>query len=608
MIRKDRLMRANGFRPNRVTSFRRVALRLLAVVAGVSGLLLPSEARADLTGDFADALSIDAQWLTGASAATDIAFAPDGRAVVTRRTGEITVRLLDGTKKTTTGQFPTIDNSFQEKGLTGVVADPAMANGFFFYADDGQDTADKHRVYHGVLAEDGGVTVDRNKPIIAKGVNAGDPGLEGPLNHNGGGMEIYNGFLYVAVGDTGHNPSGSTVAPNNKYTSCLNKGNGKILRVNLDGTIPSDNPLSAEAMVTSCDTYNGAWGMAAPDKRIYAWGLRNSFRFWVDPHTGRMWIADVGEFTNEEVSVSDPAAGYTGQHFGYPFNEGMKAWGDVDSKNCSSMQPSRQCVAPVYQYTHSGGSNCIIGGLIPEGCGWNKAFGGALYYWFADNGASWVHALTVKADRTGVMSSTSTDVGTFQGAGPAAIRQGPGGAVYLVNNKEGSVYEVKPKDQTGDDCQSMMGTGGMGAGGSGVAGSAGVGAVSGGGTGTGAVSGSGNQTAGAGGTATAGSGGRPSAGGSAGTAMGAGGSTGGNSATGGSGASGGGGSGAAGGTTSVAGSTSSQAGVGTKPPGSAPPADKGCGCRLADGGSSSLGFAAAGLGMVALALRRRRRS
>src|SRR6185503_802218 len=293
----------------------RVSAKVLGFAAIAAGMLSPGVARADLTGDFAAALDIDPSYVTGANGATDIAFADDGRAVITRRTGEIVVRKLDGTKSETTGQFPDLDNGFQEQGLTGVVRDPTKPNGFFFYADDGPDS-DKHHVYPGLLMDDSTVTVDLDSPVMIQGKNPGDSGLEGPLNHDGGGMQIYDGHLYIAVGDSGANAT----PPTNKYSSCLNKGNGKILRVNLDGTIPSDNPLTSETMVTACTS------------------------------TGSMWIGDVGETTREKVSVSDPASSYEGQHFGYPFHEGTTDWsmdgGDLRlDKDCDQdFSPSRPCV------------------------------------------------------------------------------------------------------------------------------------------------------------------------------------------------------------------------------------------------------------------------
>jgi len=583
-------MRAFGFLRNRAGF--PIDPRLLALFAGLSQLLAAGTARAALTGDFADALDIDSGYVTGANGATDIAFSGDGRAVITTKTGNIVVRLTDGTKKTLQGTFPDLDSA-SEKGLNGVFADPRDPKAFFFYADNGPSTTDKHQVYHAVLNDDSTITVDLDNPVVAEGANPGDPGLEGPANHDGGGLFIYNNFLYVSVGDTGQNAT----PPTNKYTSCLNKGNGKILRLNLDGTIPTDNPLSGEAMVTSCDRAGtqGVWGTAAPDKRIYAWGLRNAWRYWVDPHTGRMWIGDVGETTREEISISAPAASYQGEHFGYPFHEGTTDW-SMDNgelrldKDCDqNFQPSRACTAPVYDYGRTGGANCVIGGIIPEGCGWDTAFGGKLYYFFMDNGAAWTKAMEVKPDRSGVVSNTPVDVGTFSGTGPVSLRQGPGGAIYLVNNKEGSVYEIKPKEQTGDACVSTGGMGGMG----GAGATAGASATSGAG-GSSTTAGTGNATAGTGGTM--------SAGGRTGTA-GTGGTTGGTGGTGGT---------STGGTATGGASATSGAGTGAgQTGGAAKPSEgddkSGCGCRAAGSESSTAGLILAGLGITGLTLRRRRR-
>ena len=179
------------------------------------------------------------------------------------------------------------------------------------------------------------------------------------------GLIVHAGKLYVGVGDTGQNAT----PPVNKYGSCLNKGNGKILRVNLDGTVPTDNPLVGLGAVSACDTALGPWTTAPPDSRIFAWGLRNPWRFWVDARTTLMWIGDVGEITQEEISV-----GSADRHYGYPFVEGSMVWGDVQGMNCATLTPSRICTGPVYSYPHSQGQ-AVTGGLIPEGCGWTGVFG-----------------------------------------------------------------------------------------------------------------------------------------------------------------------------------------------------------------------------------------
>jgi MYXO-CTERM domain-containing protein len=463
--------------------------RNLGISSVLCLVLLPRVAYADLTGAFADALDIDTEFVTGVSGATDIAFAPDGRAVVTQKDGQITVRRSDGTKNVVTGAFMNVDTG-SEKGLLGVVAHPTEANTFFFYVSDGESSDDKHRVYAGTLTENDSVTIDLDDPIVAASLGNG-PGLEGPANHDGGGLFVHDGHLFIGVGDTGSNAT----PPQNKYSSCLNKPNGKILRVALDGSIPSDNPFVGADDVTACDSVRGDWGTDAADERVYAWGFRNPWRFWIDPHSNRMWIGDVGEVTREEISVSSPTgAGWTGEHFGYPFVEGTEDYGELDGVSCDDgLAPERACTPPVHDYDNDSEGNCVIGGIIPDGSCWEGAFDGKLYYFFADNGNAWIRALEVKPDRSGVVSSTAVNVGTFSGSGPVSFRQGPGGAMYVVMNRGNAVYELKPKAQTGDDCQSTGGTGGAGGTGSG-------GAAGRGGSGNAGTPGSGGAAAGAAGS------------------------------------------------------------------------------------------------------------
>ncbi|HTQ02688.1 MAG TPA: PQQ-dependent sugar dehydrogenase [Polyangiaceae bacterium] len=587
---------------------RRGRARTLGLLVAGAALLLAAEAEAQLAETFADVLTIDEQYVTGVGNATDIAFTSDGRALVTMKTGDIVIRKLDGSLVSIPDLFPNLDTD-SEKGLTGVTADPRSGNAFFFYVDNGPSTSDKHRVYHGVLDSENALTVDFDQPIVAAGVNAQDEGLEGPANHDGGGLWVYGGHLYVSVGDTGANSS----PPTNKYSSCLNKGNGKILRVNLDGTIPRDNPLVGLAEVTACDSVNADWSTAAPDQRVYAWGLRNPFRFWVDPHTGRMWIGDVGEVTREEVSVSDPAASYTGQDFGYPFREGLLDWntngGSLTDRDCDTLSPSRPCTDPVVDYDHTVG-DCVIGGLIPEGCGWLNAFSGSLYYLFADYGASWVRALQVKSDRSGVVSSDTLTFATFS-SGPAAIRQSPSGGLYFVNNSEGSVYEIKPKYATGSDCISGGGMGGAsGAGGTAATSSGGNAGNDAGESGTAGTPETLGGTGGTGGTRSTSTGGK-----GGGTRGGEGGSSpsGGASGESGAGESAGGVGGGPGGSAGHAGQTggagrSVAGGGGAGASGGGSSKDNaGCGCRAAGGEESSGALWALALVTAGGVVRRRRR-
>lgn len=367
----------------------------------------------------------------GYTNATDIAFLPDGRQVITMKGGAVVVRKRDGTFTSPVVHFKIAQPAASEQGLLGVIPHPAFAQNqtLFFYASIG-DTPNRHKVMQGTLADDDTLTVDAT-PII-------DNGLAGPANHNGGGLVIYKDQLYVSVGDTGANAT----PPVNKYGSCLNKPNGKILRVELDGRVPTDNPLVGRNQVTGCqDRDIGGFTMEPPDTRIYAWGLRNPFRFWIDPMTGLLWVGDVGEQSREEITI-----GSKGSHFGYPFFEGTRAYVQAFNSfgGCKGMTPGAECTPPLHEYQTNGPmGDSVIGGLIPSGCGWPSEY--TSRYIFGDHGSGKVWTLDVAPGRNGVVPSSLKDFATLKGL--AAFRMGHDDALYLVSHDTGSVAKIAPRNR-----------------------------------------------------------------------------------------------------------------------------------------------------------------
>jgi glucose/arabinose dehydrogenase len=541
----------------------------------VLGWLAPSPARALTLAAGAPQESFDVTVLAnGLSEPTDVAELPDGRVVIVQRLGDVLVVQADGTTQIEAGRI-TVNPDFSEQGLLGVVADPAFATNstLYFYASVGSDYANKHKVYKITLGADSRLDSGRDT-IISQGLRsslADSPAGFG--NHNGGGLFIFENFLYVSVGDTGHNAT----PPTNRLGTCLNSPNGKILRVGLDGSIPSNNPLSAETMVTGCTGWNQNLTQQAPDRRIFFWGLRNPWRFWIDAQTKRAWIADVGEGAREELSVSAPldAQGAQGQHFGWPFREGtviyttqQQSWQPQDA--CMGVSPARECVAPVYDYAHNQGNNCIVGGLIPDGCGWESPW--TSRYIFGDNGSGRVWTLNVNGARDGVDGASRADFASSQGIG--SFRMGAKGVLYVAEVGGGVVSKVTPKGLDPSQC-SPPGAGGAGGSG-GTAGAAGT------------TGGTGGDPPTSGGASGAAAGGAPATGGSA-----TGGSAAGAPATGGSG---------------TGGSGTGTGGATTPPSGSGEPS--GCGCRAAGSGRYGMLIAVGGLalfGGVLRGARRRRR-
>jgi glucose/arabinose dehydrogenase len=432
----------------------------------------------------------------GLNQPTDAAPLADGRVVVTQRDGDIVVVKPDGAK--VTAGHVNVKVSLPEMGLLGIVADPGFATNHYLYVyasvATGED-ADRNKVLRLTLGDDDKLAAEQ-KAIVDKGVI-------GRNNHNGGGLQIFGNLLYISVGDSGWNPETGAV-PRTHLSSCLNKANGKILRVNLDGTAAAGNPLAGMTMVTTCAAWDQPFELGAPDERIFAWGLRNPFRFWLDPKTELLWVGDVGEITREEISV-----GKAGDHFGYPFEEGTKSWKDDQpwqpDNACQGTSPARTCLKPQYDYAHTNGRNSVIGGRILDGCGWPAPWSSR--YVFGDNGSGEVWTLDVDAERSGVVAGTLASFATT--SGPAAFRMSADGELYIVEVVEGSLQRVTPKVPTTTSCAPDDVGGNGGSGGSGTAGAAGSvstgagagGVPSGGAAGATAVAGSpaasGNATGGA---------------------------------------------------------------------------------------------------------------
>lgn len=383
-------------------------------------------------------------FVSGLGQITDFRFLPDGRVVMTQKTGEVKVRRTDGSI-VSAGSFAV--DSGSEKGLLGVEVHPQFSsNGrLFFYASDGPSTANKHRVHSIVLRADS--TLDTSTDLILL------QNLMGPANHDGGGLAIGpDGKLYVGAGDTGCN-SGAPPPPvgtiGNYIATCLATANGKILRINLDGSIPSDNPLAgAGVKVPQCDGTCGdapdpAMLTSDPRTEIWAWGFRNPFRLSFDPVTNALWVGDVGEVSYEEIDLVTK-----GQHYGWPFREGGVGEPVTICDNLGPNGVGADCVDPKYFCKHNGAAgsfdgNCqsITGGVFVDTASWPASFRG--HYWFGDNANGNVWTLTPNANRDGFVSNPRADFGTGFGT-VTRFLVGPDGQLY-VGRLEGSILRISPR-------------------------------------------------------------------------------------------------------------------------------------------------------------------
>lgn len=220
-----------------------------------------------------------------------------------------------------------------EQGLLGLAFHPNyVENGFFFinYTDtNGNTVIARYQVSGNANQADA-----KSEAVLLH--------IEQPYgNHNGGGVAFGpDGFLYIGLGD-----GGSADDPHGNGQN-LNTYLGKILRIDVDGSetylVPADNPFLK--------------GEGLPE--IWAYGLRNPWRFSFDSLMGDLYIADVGQNIWEEISFL-PADAESGANFGWNFMEGNHIF---------LLEPpaSLGVIAPVAEYDHDEGCS-VTGGVVYRG-------------------------------------------------------------------------------------------------------------------------------------------------------------------------------------------------------------------------------------------------
>jgi len=261
----------------------------------------------------------ETQVASGLQSITAMTIAPDGRVFVCEQVGRLRVIKNDVLLAT---PFLTVSvNSSGERGLLGVAFDPNFASNRFIYIYYTTSAAPIHNRISRFTAS------ATNPDVVQAGTEVqlmNLPNLSA-TNHNGGAMHFGpDGKLYVAVGEN----AVSSNAPS------LNTPLGKMLRINSDGTIPTDNPFFGQT------TGNA--------RAIWARGLRNPFTFAFQPGTGRMHINDVGQNTTEEVN-----RGVAGANYGWPATEGNNPPGVAG------------VTYPIHTFSSASGAACsIIGGAF----------------------------------------------------------------------------------------------------------------------------------------------------------------------------------------------------------------------------------------------------
>jgi glucose/arabinose dehydrogenase len=284
-----------------------------------------------------------------------------------------------------------------EQGLLGMAFSPDGTRLYLNYTNTGGDTRVEEYTMSGSTPD----PASRRQLLAAPGLQA---------NHNGGEINFGpDGLLYLGLGDGGGaGDSGSGHAPGGNGQS-LNTLLGKILRIDptpsggRQYTIPPDNPFA-----------NGGG-----EPEIWAYGLRNPWKFSFDRETDDLWIADVGQNAWEEI---DFVAG--GRAAGVNFG-----WNRFEGNHQFQGDPPPNAVPPIFEYPLDGGACAAIGGYVYRGSR-IPALTGA--YVYSDYCASAIRAIVQQGGRI----TAQRDLGV-EGNQVTAFGEDQDGELYVLSQGDG---------------------------------------------------------------------------------------------------------------------------------------------------------------------------
>ncbi len=294
-----------------------------------------------------------------------------------------------------------------ERGLLGLAFHPGYASNrrfFVNYTDPAGDT---------VIAEfrtsaDPDLADAQSERVLLR--------VDQPFsNHNGGGLAFGpDGKLYLGLGDGG---SGGDPLGNGQSLDTLL---GKLLRIDVDAgapyALPSDNPFANRP---------GARG------EIWAFGLRNPWRFAFDRLTGDLYVGDVGQGRREEIDVG-LATRRGGENYGWNVSEGNLCF--APSSGCDT----RGQTLPVLEYDHSQGCS-VTGGVVYRGCRMPGLQG---TYFYGDFCTGFVRSFRLEAGRA--VDARDWTAGLGGGLSQVSAFGVDADGEVLVLDYDGELYRLAP--------------------------------------------------------------------------------------------------------------------------------------------------------------------
>jgi glucose/arabinose dehydrogenase len=353
---------------------------LLVICASAIAVLAPVSTQAAPPVDFQASLVVG----SGLDGPSGFEIAPDGRIFVLERAGKIKIIKNGQLLAEPFADLPS--EASGDRGLIGIAFHPdfGLSNHYVYFYYTGHDLLN-HLVRFNAATDvgtDGPFTVFQTQS-------------PSQLLHVGGSIRFGpDGKLYFAVGDNGYPPNAQD----------LSNPHGKILRINADGTVPTDNPF---------------YGQPGKLGAIWAYGFRNPWRFQFDAATGNLYGGDVGDYTWEELNHI-----VKGGNYGWPVNEGMCI------STCAGY------LNPIHAYNHDGTTGAVTGGPVYRASMFPEEYRGSLF--FGDYSRGFIKRATLNAD------GTVAAVNDFDATAGSVVdlKVAPDGSLYYLTYYPGALYRI----------------------------------------------------------------------------------------------------------------------------------------------------------------------
>ena len=382
----------------------RSGLVVLAFLLGIGGITLHFWVSQPVSAQGSVTLALDSI-VTGLSLPVFVTDAGDGsnRLFIVEQAGRIRVfqngsllgtPFLDVQSRVTSGG---------ERGLLGIAFHPDYRNNrrFFLNYTNNRPTLKTIIAEYQASASNGNVAQTTERVLLE---------INQPFDNHNGGQLLFgpDGYLYIGMGDGG---SGGDPQNNAQNLEALL---GKMLRIDVDGAqpyaIPPTNPFVNRSGADE------AW----------AFGLRNPWRFSFDRLTGRLFAADVGQNTREEVDIIEKAGNY-----GWRRYEASLCYDP--SSGCASPVPEFPFQFPIAEYGRDEGAS-VTGGYVYRGRMFPELIG---TYLFSDYGSGRIWGLT--ETNRGTWARTEL---LRSGLSVSSFGEDEAGEVYVVNHL-GSIHRIR---------------------------------------------------------------------------------------------------------------------------------------------------------------------